>query len=143
MKAILDGLTHNQAFTSPEADDPRLRGRTYAIPFETVWQGSVGLGGGGLHGWSIESADDQQGIIQAAVRARLLAPEVVVRIDIGLDENAQTRVDLSATARTERGDFGRSRRLVRSFLERLDRKLGADPSQILEPQSPHLGQKWS
>ena len=142
MKAILDGLKQNQAFTSPEADDPRLRGRTYAIPFETVWQGSVGLGGG-LNGWSIESADDQQGIIQAAVRARLLAPEVLVRIDIGLDENAQTRVDLSATARTERGDFGRSRRLVRSFLDRLDRELGADPTQILDPQSSHSAQEWS
>lgn len=142
MKSLLDGLKQNQAFTSPASDDPRLRGRTYAIPFETVWQGSVGLGGGGMNGWSIESADDQQGIIQAAVSARLLAPEILVRIDIGLDENAQTRVDLSATARTERGDFGRSRRVVHSFLEKLDRKLGAGPSQILDPTTP-LGGEWS
>ena len=133
MTSFLDGLKENQAFTDPDSSDPRLLGRTYAIPFETVWQGSVGLCGGGLSGWSIESADDHQGVIQAAVRPVLLAPEILVRINIGLDANAQTRVDVAATARTERGDFGRSRRVVGTFLKKLDRKLSARADQILDP----------
>ena len=62
MKEILTGLRGNHAATEVDALDPALRGRTYAIPFETVWQAVVGLAGGGLRGWSIESADDQIGV---------------------------------------------------------------------------------
>ena len=133
MSDLLEGFKEHQAFTDPQSPDPRLRGRTYAIPFETVWQGLIGLGGGGMSGWDIESADDQQGLINAAVSGGVLRPEIVVRIRVGLDENAQTRVDLAANTRSERGDFGRSRRVIDSFTKRLDQKLGADEAHILDP----------
>ncbi len=133
MKAILDGLKENRVVTYPQSPDPRLRGRTYAIPFETVWQGLLGLGGGGLKGWGIESADDQHGLIRAAVKGGFLRPEIAIRIDVGLDENAQTRVDLIAATRTEGAALGRSRRLIASFTRHLDQKLGAESHQILDP----------
>jgi hypothetical protein len=130
LKEVLKGFTENQAFTDISDDDSALRGRTYAIPFEAVWQAAMALGGGGLRGWSLERVDDQAGVIKARVTAGILKPSVMIRIDIGLDANAQTRVDLAATARTERGDLGRSRRLIRRFVRRLDRKLKARPDQI-------------
>jgi hypothetical protein len=133
LREVLKGFTENQAFTDISEDDSALCGRTYAIPFDAVWQAAVGLGGGGLRGWSLERTDDQIGVIKARVAAGILKPAVMVRIDIGLDENAQTRVDLAATARTERGDLGRSRRLIRRFVRRLDRKLKARPNQIWDP----------
>jgi len=130
LKEILKGFTENQAFTDPADEDPRLRGRTYAIPFEAVWQASIGLGGGGLRGWSMESADDQRGVIKVRVAPMIMFPEVLVRINVSLDANAQTRVELAATSRTERGDLGRSRRLIARFVRRLDKKLKARPDQI-------------
>lgn len=133
MKAILDGLKENRVVTYPQSPDPRLRGRTYAIPFEKVWQGLLGLGGGGLKGWVIESADDQHGLIRATVRGGALRPEIAVRIDVGLDENGQTRVDLIAATRTEGAALGRSRRVIGSFTQNLDRKLGAEDHDVLDP----------
>lgn len=143
MKGVLKGFTENQASTDLHGEDPRLRGRTYAIPFEAVWQASNRLGGGGLRGWSIESADDQRGVISAHVSGGLISSEVTVRINIGLDANAQTRVDLAATSSTERGDFGRSGRLIARFMRRLDVKLQARPDQIWDPREPTLFEEVS
>lgn len=134
MKEFFTRLRENHAATDVDASDPTLRGRTYAIPFEAVWQAVVGLAGGGVRGWSIESADDQLGVVKAHVRGGALRPEVDVRVSIRLDRNAQTRVDVLASARSERGDLGRSRRLVTRFFARLDRRLGAGPGQILDPR---------
>ncbi len=133
MNGILRGLRENQAKSDAQAVDPRLRGRTYAIPFEDVWQASIGLCGGGLRRWAISSSDDRAGVIEVIARAALLGPDVDIRVLISLDHNAQTRVDLWAAARTERGDLGRTRRLVGRFLKRLDRGLKATPAQILDP----------
>jgi len=135
LTGFFGGLRTNQASTHFDAEDRTLRGRTYAIPFENVWQAVVGLAGGGLRGWGLVSADDQKGRVVAMVRPGLLRPEVEIRLRVGLDENAQTRVDALATARSERGDLGRSRRLLGSFFTRLDRRLGARADQILDPRS--------
>ena len=134
MKEILTGLRGSHAATNVDAPDPALRGRTYAIPFETVWQAVVSLAGDGLRGWSIESADDQIGVLKAHALGGLLRPGIDVRVSIRLDHNAQTRVDLLARTRSGRHDLGRSRRLVAHFTERLDRKLEAGPAQILDPR---------
>jgi hypothetical protein len=134
LKGVLRGFTENQASTDVHGEDLRLRGRTYAIPFEAVWQASIGLCGGELRGWSIERADDQRGVISAHVSGGLASSEVMVKINIGLDANAQTRVDLTATSSTERGDFGRSGRLIARFVRRLDEKLQARPDQIWDPR---------
>lgn len=132
MNAVVRGLTEKQAATAPDSEDRRLTGRTYAIPFEDVWRASVELAGE-LRGWTLIIANDRAGRIDALARTFFRKTETEVVVSIGLDENAQTRVDLSAKTRTERRDFGRSRRLIGDFVRRLDRKLGASPGQILDP----------
>jgi hypothetical protein len=135
LKEFLAGLRSSQATTDVEALHPALRGRTYAIPFETVWQGVVSLAGGGLRDWSIASADDQIGVVTAHARGGLLRPAIDVRISVRLDHNAQTRVDIFARTYGERHDLGRSRRLIARFTRQLDRKLHAQAGQILDPRT--------
>jgi len=131
LNALLRGLTENRAGTDPTSEDGRLTGRTYAIPFEDVWQAATRLAGGGLKGWSLWVADDREGFIEASANF-LVGPAADVRVEIGLDHNAQTRVDLTSATRTERGDMGRSRRIIGLFLGRLDKMLDAGPGQILD-----------
>lgn len=133
MTGIVSGLTEHEAATDPASPDPLLRGRTYAISFETVWQASLRLVNRGLLGWTLGRSDDQSGAILALARMPVIGSEADVYVTIGLDVNAQTRVDVRAVSRTERGDLGRSRRLVGRFLKRLDRELGARADQILDP----------
>lgn len=116
--------------TDPAARDPRLRGRTYAIPFDRVWTAALSLAGE-QRGWSVLRADDQSGEIFAEVSARLLPFIDDVKIRIGLDEDAQTRVDLSAHRRGGKADLGANARRVARFLKRLDRSLEATRAQIL------------
>ena len=133
MSGFVHGLKHRRASTDPESVDPRLRGRTYTIPFEDVWQAAVGLCDGGIRGWSLIRKNDQTGVVLALVQPGPLSKHVDIEIHIALDENAQTRTDLTAESRTERGDFGRSARLVALFLRELDERLEAGPDTILDP----------
>lgn len=122
-RAVNRGLTRNVAFTSPGAEDPRLRGRTYAIPFDDVWEASRALVGGGLKRWEVLESDDEEGLIRGAAHGWIerLASSITVRIS--LDENAQTRVDAMAASRTGRADFGLNGRRLRRFFRALDRAL--------------------
>lgn len=123
MSALLRGLITNGASTAPEADDARLRGRTYPVAFERVWRAAIGLAGGRLEHWSLLETDDQQGLIRSAVEKRLFAPAGEVTIRITLDANAQTRVDALAVAPGRWADLGAgARRLIR-FFRALDRAL--------------------
>ena len=133
MSGFIHGLKHRRASTDPESDDPRLRGRTYTIPFEDVWQAAVGLCDGGIRGWSVVRKNDQAGVLLALVQPGLMSKHVDIQIHIALDKHAQTRTDLTAESRTERGDLGRSARLVARFLTQLDKKLEAGPDTILDP----------
>lgn len=133
MKEVLRGFRKNRASTDPAASDPRLRGRTYTIPFEEVWQASVSLCGGGMRGWSIVIADDRAGEIDALSKAPIIGLEVDVWIQIGLDEDAQTRIDVQGASRTERTDLGLTKRTVASFFRKLDKELAVRPTQILDP----------
>lgn len=108
--------------TTPEASDPRLRGRTYSVPFEEVWQAALKLTGGGLFRWTRLEEDDTEGVIFASTKSLAGAVHDVM-IRITLDQNAQTRVDASAQARAPLSDFGRSRRRLRRFFRALDRTL--------------------
>jgi hypothetical protein len=54
-------------------------------------------------------------------------------VEIGLDENAQTRVDARSSLEGKRGDLGRNRRTLGRFFRALDRSLAAAPEQILDP----------
>ena len=114
-------LTTHVAETAQAHEDARLRGRTYAIPFEDVWNAAQFLASVHLRGWRIVSADDETGVITAEAK-RLFSKkidDVVVRVS--LDENAQTRVDARASARQGRGDWGRSARRLNRFFHALDR----------------------
>lgn len=119
--------------TDPRSSDHRLRGRTYAIPFERVWTEALALADGGLRGWRVLESDDRDGLIVSSRTTFLFRRVTEVRIEIGLDENAQTRVDVRATYFGSRPTFGAEPRLIASFIRRLDARLGADESQILDP----------
>lgn len=114
------GLTRNVAFTDPAAEDERLRGRTYAIPFEDVWQASLHLVGGGLKRWRLLEYDDREGIIRG--RARGLLGRVVssITVRISLDFDAQTRVDALSASRVGRMDLGVNARRLDRFFRALD-----------------------
>lgn len=71
-------------------------------------------------------------MILARAHTRILRRIDEVRIDVGLDENGQTRVDLVGQAIDRKRDLGSNARLVRRFVEALDEKLAADPRQILD-----------
>ena len=126
------GLTQNRAETDPSSPDPRLRGRTYAISFDRVWNAALALSGGQLPRWSVSSADDGEGIIRARVRALLLRKVDDVRIEVILDENAQTRVDMVSASLRSKRDLGANARHIDRFLGALDQELEATQDQILD-----------
>lgn len=123
MSGMARALTGRGAATDASSDDPRLRGRTYAIPFERVWQGALGLAQR-LRGWTVHSSDDIEGTIRAEVRSFLGFTDDVV-IHVTLDPDGQTRVELVSEARAGHGgDLGRNARRIGRFLRALDKRLG-------------------
>ncbi|MGQ0563132.1 MAG: DUF1499 domain-containing protein [Gemmatimonadota bacterium] len=116
-------LSRNHAQTSIDDIDPRLRGRTYAIPFEQVWQAARALAGGGLRRWRIIESDDYEGIIHAEARTLFLRFVDDVVITIRLDDDAQTRADMQSRSRKGRFDFGANARRIGKFFRSLDQKL--------------------
>ena len=132
MGRIVEGLTRNRAETHPHCQDPRLRGRTYAITFDRVWTSAVQLADGGLRRWRVVEADDEAGVIRAVAVSPLLRRLYDVRVVVSLDEDAQTRVDVLSRARRGRSDWGGSARLIDRFVRELDGTLRATPAQILD-----------
>lgn len=126
------GPTRKEAETDPRSEDPRLRGRTYAISFDRVWTAAVSLAGGGIKRWTLLEADDEEGVILARWESWPWRRVAEVRIDVGLDPNAQTRVDLRSRSQGDRGVLGGNRRAIGRFLRRLDASLQAHPAQILD-----------
>ncbi len=116
-------MTRNVAFTDPTSEEPHLRGRTYAIPFEAVWRASMTLVAGGLRGWKLVQSDDEDGIIRGRVHGRLSRFDSTVTIRITLDMDAQTRVDALAAAESGRADLGASARRLRRYFRALDHEL--------------------
>jgi hypothetical protein len=117
---MLRGLTTNFAETARAHRDARLRGRTYAIPFEDVWNAAHALAAGALPRWHIAAADDEDGVIraEAVTLVRRKCDDIVIRVT--LDENGQTRVDARAGAREGHGDWGRNARRLDRFFRALD-----------------------
>lgn len=136
MNPIVRGLTRNSAQTDPRSQDGKLVGRTYTIPFDDVWTAAFALADGGIRGWRIADDDDHAGTIHAESTTLVLRFVDDVHVHIGLDENAQTRVDVQSASRKGSGDLGRNRRTIAGFLRRLDKRLGARPKQILDSTQP-------
>jgi hypothetical protein len=132
---LIRALTRNRASTDPASDDPALRGRTYAIAFDRVWQAALELADGGLRGWSLSEADDQAGVLRAEATTRIFRFVDDVRVRVGLDADGQTRVDVMSASRKGKGDLGTNRRRIVRFLAALDRKLDASPATILTPRT--------
>lgn len=128
-------LRENQAQTHPGHSDGSLRGRTYAIPFTQVWAASVKLASGGLRGWEATAADEDSGILRARCKGLFFRRVDDLEVRVSLDENAQTRVDMSSP-RKEGGDSGRTARRIRRFFSKLDRAVGAGPGKIIDPTIP-------
>lgn len=122
---LIRALTRNHAETSADADDPRLLGRTYAVPYEKIWQAALALAGGALHGWRLRSADDLAGVINARAQSRFLG-YADIRVRVSLDEDAQTRVDARSITRSRRADLGANARRLHHFFRQLDRQLARD-----------------
>jgi len=124
--------------TAPDYPRPRLRGRTYAIPFDDVWTAAMALVAD-LRGWSAVRADDEAGAIDISRRYFLGGRKQKIRVRIRLDACGQTRVDIRVEAR--KVFFGRSylgRSTVNRFLRRLDLAVEALPGLILIP-APEAG----
>ena len=126
-------LTKNRAQTHPKHPDPTLRGRTYAIPFAKVWAEAVAMASGGLRGWTMLEADEDLGVFRAESKTLVLSFVDDVQFRISLDENAQTRVDMTSESRVGRGDLGVNARRIRKFFTVLDRRIGAGAGTILDP----------
>jgi hypothetical protein len=125
------GLGRNFAETAQAHEDARLRGRTYAIPFEDVWNAALALASVGQRGWRVVRSDDEEGVINAVARTmRGRTDDIVIRVS--LDEDAQTRVDARAVARQGRTDWGRNARRLRRFFRALDSAVVETKRQRLE-----------
>lgn len=116
-------LTRTVAATEPAHEDSRLRGRTYSVPFEHVWQAAVTLADRGLPRWKLISADDHEGVVRAKARSLVRKRVSDVTVSITLDENAQTRVDARSASREGRYDLGVNARHLARFFKALDSRV--------------------
>ncbi len=121
----------SRAETHPDHPDRRLRGRSYAIPFERVWTAALLVAEDEIAGWSVLRWDDRAGIVFVEAHVPILRRTDDVRIHISLDVNAQTRVDVESVARQGKLDLGRNARRIGRFLALLDQATEAQGSQIL------------
>ena len=115
-------LTNRTAETSPDHAQPRLRGRTYAVPFEEVWQATLSLLQRRRR-WQVTHVDDQEGVLRVEIPTLLGRSVRDFEIRITLDQDAQTRVDLSSASRKGLTDLGSNARRIARFLRKLDRVL--------------------
>jgi uncharacterized protein (DUF1499 family) len=114
-------LTQNRAFTDPDDDDPRMRGRSYAIPFVQVWEAAHEIARG-TPGWTIVGSDWNAGEI-VAVATGLWKSTDDVWVRLSLDQDGQTCVEMTSASRGERGDLGTNARRIARFLRTLDARL--------------------
>ena len=116
-------LGNGAAETRPDSSDPRFRGRTYAIPFEDVWQSCLAIVKEDLRGCTVRLANDRDGIIIAEAHNRLPRRIDDVTISVVLDKDAQTRVDMRSITRDGGRDLGANSRRVARFFQLLDQRL--------------------
>ena len=122
--------------TEPAHPDERLRGRTYGVRFEDVWQAALALAGGRQRGWQLLTANDDAGVIHATATRRFprALDDVVIRIT--LDADAQTRVDARAAPREGRRAARRNARQLVRFFAALDAAVERAAAQRRHPAAP-------
>lgn len=122
---IWKALTTNSAQTHEDAEDPRLRGRTYLIPFAAVWDEIVSMIESHPR-WKLIRADEGTGLIRAEATTRVFRFVDDVRFKLKLDQDALTRVDMWSASRRGKGDLGNNARRIGHFYQNLDRRLEAN-----------------
>lgn len=122
---IWKALTTNSAQTQEDAEDPRLRGRTYLVPFATVWDEILSMIESGPR-WKLIRADEGTGLIRAEATTRVFGLVADVRFKLKLDQDALTRVDMWSASRKGKGDLGNNARRIGRFYRNLDRRLEAN-----------------
>jgi uncharacterized protein (DUF1499 family) len=122
-QGILRAFTENSAQTSEKAEDPRLSGRTYMIPFAKVWDEIIDMIESKRR-WTLLRADEGSGLIHAEATTLVLRVAGDVRFKLKLDQNALTRVDMWSASRVGKGDLGTNTRRIGRFYRELDRRLG-------------------
>jgi uncharacterized protein (DUF1499 family) len=130
MNRIVRALTRNVAETSSEADEPRLRTRTYRISFDDVWYAAL-LVAGSLPGWKVVRADDREGLLIVEARTKRLGMVDDVAVHVRLDENGRTIGDMRSSSRFGVGDLGANARRIEQFFDALDDQLqrwGKEPA---------------
>jgi uncharacterized protein (DUF1499 family) len=125
--SLLTALTRNVAETSPNAADPRLRTRLYALSRETVWN-SVHQIAALQQGWTVINLDPAEGTLQAEARTRLLKFVDDVTIRVRPANGQHVSVDVLSRSRVGKGDFGANARRIGRFLETLDGTLAPPKS---------------
>ena len=120
---IWNALTRNSAQTHESAEDVRLRGRTYLVPFATVWDEIINMIETHPR-WKLVRADEGTGLIHAEAKTLVFRLIDDVRFNLKLDSNALTRVDMWSASRKGKGDLGVNARRIAWFYRDLDRRLG-------------------
>jgi Protein of unknown function (DUF1499) len=115
-------LSPARAFTDPGADDPRLRGRRYAVPFARVWEAALAEVRSRRR-WTLLEVEARAGEIHAEARTPLWRFTDDVWIRLSLDADGQTRVDMVSASRVGSADLGANARRIARFLHALDRRL--------------------
>ena len=113
---------------------PGVPQRTYAIPFDAVWNAAVALMDGGLRRWCVDQANDLDGTLAGMSVTLFFRAEDDVSVQVGLDRNGQTTVAIRIWSRKKGRELARNRRAIRRFLDRLDRSLAATPDKVLSGQ---------
>jgi len=124
-KVIWKAVSENSAQTHEAAEDPRLRGRTYTVPFATVWDEIINMIDSHSR-WSLVRADEGTGLIHAEAKTLVFRFIDDVRFKLKLDKNALTRVDMWSASRKGKFDLGVNARRIGGFFRDLDRRLGVE-----------------
>jgi hypothetical protein len=122
-------LTRSRAATRPDSSDPRLCGRSYPVPFITVWDAVLATAALSRR-WTVVDADPQRGEVHAEAQTALWKFTDDVTILVSLAEDGLTRVDMQSASRVGRADLGTNARRIARFLHALDRRLG-----VLQPMT--------
>jgi len=122
---IWKAFTTNSAQTHANSEDPRLRGRTYLVPFAQVWDEIVKMVEKRPR-WTLISADEASGGIRAEARTLVFRFVDDVQVKVKLDDNALTRVDMWSSSRVGNADLGANARRIAGFFRELDRRLGIE-----------------